>query len=69
MIKEIKQKHHKAKNASMHIRLFSITFLLHSLERNRIRTNISCVYRIYGAKTYVDKMKELIDSMRAAGHI
>ena len=30
---------------------------------------IPCVYRIYGAKTYVDKMKELIDSMTAAGHI
>lgn len=30
---------------------------------------IPCVYRIYGPKTYVNKLKELTDSMKAAGHI
>ena len=30
---------------------------------------IPCVYRIYGPKTYEDKLKELTDSMKAAGHI
>ena len=30
---------------------------------------IPCVYRVYGPKTYVDKLKELTDSMKAAGHI
>ena len=30
---------------------------------------IPCVYRIYGPKTYVHKLKELTNSMKTAGHI
>ena len=28
---------------------------------------IPCVYRLYGPKVYIDRMKELIDSLRAGG--
>ena len=28
---------------------------------------IPCVYRLYGPKVYIDKMKELVDSLRTAG--
>ena len=30
---------------------------------------IPCMYRDYGPKTYVIKLKELTDSLKAAGHI
>ena len=30
---------------------------------------IPCVYRVYGPKTYVIKLKKLTDSLKAAGHI
>ena len=30
---------------------------------------IPCVYHVYGPKTYVNKLKELTDSVKAAGHI
>ena len=33
------------------------------------RLEIPCVYRGYGPKTYVIKLKELTDSLKAAGHI
>ena len=32
------------------------------------RLEIPCVYRIYGPKIYIDKLKELTDSMKAAGY-
>ena len=28
---------------------------------------VPCIYRLYGPKVYIDRMKELIDSLRSAG--
>ena len=30
---------------------------------------IPCVYRLYGPQVYIDKMKEIVDNLRAAGHL
>ena len=30
---------------------------------------VPCVYRLYGPKMYTERMKELVDSLRLAGHL
>ena len=30
---------------------------------------VPCIYRLYGPKIYVDKMKELVDGMFADGYV
>ena len=30
---------------------------------------VPCAYRLYGAKVYVDKMKEFVHSLRSAGRL
>lgn len=30
---------------------------------------VPCTYHLYGPRTYVDKMKEFIDSLHSAGHL
>jgi len=30
---------------------------------------VPCIYRLYGPKAYTDRMKELVDNLRASGHV
>ena len=29
---------------------------------------VPCIYRLYGPKAYTDKMKEIIENLRASGY-